>query len=68
MATTATFTAPSFGSLPAVRCQRRRTGTDSVPARPCVCPDHGAISGLQQNLSHPVNDRFEITPLIGVPD
>lgn len=46
MATTVTFSASRFGSLPAVRCQRR----------------------CEQNLSHPVNDRFAITPMIAGPD
>jgi len=47
MATTVTFSASSFGALPAVRCQRRRTGTDSVPARPCL-GDYREVSGLQR--------------------
>jgi len=31
----------------AVPRQRRQAGTDSVPARPCLGTDHGAVSGLQ---------------------
>ena len=31
----------------AVPRQRRRAGTNSVPARPCLGADHGAVSGLQ---------------------
>ncbi len=33
--------------------QRRRTGTNPVLARPCLCPDHGALPGMQTESESP---------------